>query len=329
MRKTISILLLVVVSSLSAATVQVHDTETIWQEFVVLLKSDRLSLDKIRPYRESMGEPLLGFLDTMREKARWAEWEKNPEVHTVGKQIHFLIPLTFDGKTHTYTFSFLLEDDQWYLQHLESISIRLDQVAGLPTSTFPDLPEERKAWIREEIRITELVRLFNFIKKREGRESALQWFKDGAGYALAARSWVPFVPARDAFVLYLCWEQSRLRGNPVVLQELVNQSARVQIEPIYFRLYEQASHLKKQISIVDYFAIFETIWQDRANAAGWLLELECEDGHCQFNFRATEFGNIDVKSRAHVNAPSNLRLKLAAEHSFSSIATYVEWSAAA
>lgn len=34
------------------------------------------------------------------------------------------------------------------------------------------------------------------------------------------------------------------------------------------------AHLRRQIPFEDYTRIFETIWQDRARAAGWGLEIE-------------------------------------------------------
>ena len=84
---------------------------------------------------------MFGFLKIMREKADWQEFESESEVHNVGKQVHYLIPLTFDGGQATYCFSFLVEDDNWYFQHLEAITIRLDKIGSLPTSKFPDLAE--------------------------------------------------------------------------------------------------------------------------------------------------------------------------------------------
>jgi len=36
----------------------------------------------------------------------------------------------------------------------------------------------------------------------------------------------------------------------------------------------RTARLRRQISFEDYTKIFETIWQDRARAAGWTLEIE-------------------------------------------------------
>ncbi|MCI0691655.1 hypothetical protein L0337_06555 [candidate division KSB1 bacterium] len=155
----------------------------------------------------------------MREKASWEEWEASPEIYRVNNQVHFLISLSFDNQKGMFCFSFLSEGKNWYFQHLETITIRLDEISSLPTSKFPDLPEEQKAWMREEIRVSHQVRLFNLLAKEQGREFAFNWFKDGAGYSLAARTWVPFFPTAKAFILYLCWEQSNLLGNKVTLEK--------------------------------------------------------------------------------------------------------------
>lgn len=71
----------------------------------------------------------------------------------------------------------------------------------------------------EELQVSRDVWLLNALAAEKGRDSALDWFKDGAGYALAARVWVPFVSPSRAFVLYLCWEQANLNeGEDCVFQ---------------------------------------------------------------------------------------------------------------
>jgi len=56
------------------------------------------------------------------------------------------------------------------------------------------------------------------------------------------------------------------------------------MELIYFGLYKVAAHLKEQISYEDYRQIFETIWQDRAQKAGWELKITYEGDKCLFHF---------------------------------------------
>lgn len=261
-----------------------NDDLVIWKEFVAAMKSGGPASEKLRPYYEDLREPILGFLKEMRGKAAWPEWDKDPKVFRVGEHVHFLIPLTFDGRTAEYSFTFLDEDGKWFFRHLEAIHIRLDLTGPLPTSTFPDVDEETKAHIREETSWSREIRLFNLLAELKGKDFAFDFFKDGNGYFLAAKTWVPFVEPRKAFILYACWEQANLRGNTVTLEKLDDNGALVRISTYYFGLYKASAHLAQQVSFEDYARIFETIWKDRARAAGWSLEIEYRNE----GFRASE-----------------------------------------
>lgn len=254
-----------------------------WAAFVRTLQAGSYPAADVRPYYEDLRQPMVGFLDVMREKANWEEWRR-PKVLREEDEVHYLLPLTFDGETATYCFSFLREGDRWHFEHLEAITLMLDSLGPLPVRSFPDLEEEQKAWIREEIEISQEVRMFNTLAAQRGVSAALEWFKDGAGYALAARAWIPYVSPSRALILYACWEQARLRGNEVVLERLEDDSAVIRIRPRYFQLYEQAAHLRQQIPPELYRQLYETRWQDRAAAAGWDLILSCEAGDCTFRF---------------------------------------------
>jgi hypothetical protein len=257
----------------------------IWQEFVTLVKRGALANDRIRAYNAVMQEALPRHVQVMREKADWREWQVSPEMHLVEDQVHFLLPLTFDGQRKTFCFSFLVEEGCWYWQHVESIVLRLDRLGPLPVTSFPDLPERKKTWMREEVRITEQVRLFRTLAEAKGSSYAFDWFKDGAGYALAARTWVPFVPPSRAFVLYACWEQANLRGNPVTLLKLDEQEALLEIQPLYFELYRETGHLREQIRWQEYKQLYETVWHDRAAHAGWELEITYDGEKGKLYFR--------------------------------------------
>ena len=261
-----------------------QDDIKIWMEFLVSLKKDELTHDRFRPYDESLRARIMEFLTSIREKVSWDELEAVPEIHRVGNQIHYLVPLTFDDERVTFCFTLLMEGNDWYFRHLESIFIRLDEISSPPTSTFPDLPEAAKAWMREEIRVTKQVILFNFLSKEKGRDFAFNWFRDGAGYFLSSRTWVPFVPESKAFILYACWEQAKLRGNNVILEELNDDEAIVRIKSNYLKLYADTAHLKPKISLEDYRQIFEKIWKDRAGNAGWDLQITYHQEECLFHF---------------------------------------------
>lgn len=264
---------------LAAASSSTSGTDdlTIWREFVAAMKGGGLPAAKIKPYYENLREPILGWLKEMSAKADWAEWAKPPEVHRVGEHVHYLIPLTFDGQTANYCLSFVVEGGTWFFRHMEAINIRLDRTGPLPTSTFPDVEEATKAHIREEVLWTREVRVFNELSALKGKAAAFDFFKDGNGYFLAAKTWVPFVEPRRALVLYACWEQANLRGNTVRLEKLDDLEAVVRMTTYYFGLYKASAHLAQQISFDDYTKIFETIWRDRARAAGWALEIEYGD----------------------------------------------------
>lgn len=255
----------------------------VWSQFVRTLEGGSYPPEDVRPYYENLRQPMVGFLDEMREKADWKQW-REPRVLREDDELHFLLPLTFDGETATYCFSFLREGDRWHFEHLEAITLMIDSLGPFPVRSFPDLEDEQKDWIRGEIEISQEVRMFNTLAAERGIPAALDWFKDGAGYALAARAWIPYVSPSRAFILYMCWEQANLRGNQVVLQRLDADSAVVTIRPRYFRLYEQAAHLKQQIQPQLYGQLYETRWHDRSAAAGWELALSCEAGDCTFRF---------------------------------------------
>jgi len=252
----------------------------VWHEFVVLLRAEPFPTERVRPYLEGLREAVLGFLTMMREMADWGEWTSEPEAFRVDDRIHYVLPLTFAGQRATYCFSFVVEDGEWYFQHLEAIFLRLHELGPLPVSEFPDLPEATKAWMRAEIEVSREVWLYNMLVGEKGRDAALDWFRDGAGYALAARSWVPFVSPDRAFVLYLCWEQANLRGNALVLEVLTDNEAVVRFTPMHLLLYEKTGHLRQQITLDEYVSLFEFRWRDRAISAGWNIEFSYEGPVC-------------------------------------------------
>ncbi len=266
-----------------AAPAQADPNQVIWNEFTAQLVAGRITAERIRPYEPGQREPLMRVLDQIRRTARPEDWKERPELHRVGNQIYGILALTGAGGTKTpFCFTLLVEGSQWYFQHVEAIFIRLDQIGPLPTSSFPDVSEEQKAWMRDEWRVTEQIRVFNLLREEKGRDFALDFFKDGEGYALQARTWVPMVSLQEAFVLFLCWEQAHLFVRPVTLQTLNDHAAIVQLRPRWFELYQRTTHLRQMIAADDYRKIFETTWQDRARAAGWNLQIDYLEDHVVF-----------------------------------------------
>ena len=137
--------------------------------------------------------------------------------------------------------------------------------------------------MREEILVSDQVRLFKMLAKDKGRAFAFDWFKDGEGYFMEARTWVPFVDASRAFILYLCWEQANLRGSRVRLEKLADREAIVSLQPNYLRFYAETANVRGRMSAADYRRLFETIWQDRAENAGWKLLITYQGTTCVFH----------------------------------------------
>jgi hypothetical protein len=281
------LLLLLVVLAMETASARGQDPDSLWRHFTSTLLRGEMTADRLRPHLPSLTEPLLGFLETLRRDVPAEQWERTPEIHRVGDLIHYIIPFTDGRDTSVFCFTLTVENRVWYFCHLENIFIRLDKVTALPTSTFPDLPEPTKAWMREENYWSFIVHLYGVLTKARDTDAFLDLLRDGQGYVLAAKTWVPFVEPRRAFVLYLCWEQSILRGNHVVLEHLSDTLARVSITAMFFQLYKRTAHLKGQITPEAYRRIFETIWQDRARNAGWVLTLDYpDDESCVFTLRS-------------------------------------------
>jgi hypothetical protein len=266
--------------------IRAQDELKIWEEFINTLMKDELTLDHIRTLEGIPRETIMGWLNIVKENVPLKDLERSPEFHRVDNKLHFIVPITYDTRTVDYCFTFLKEEEQWYFHLLETIFIRLDKTPPPPTSDFPDISEERKAFDREEWRVSKQVRLFNFLSEEHGKDAAFDWFCDGGGFFVAAQARVPFFTPSKAFILYLCWNQAKLIGNPVSLILLKDNEAVVEIEPMYFALYKRTGHLKEQIAFDDFKRMFETTWKDRAEKAGWNLEIEYDPDFvlCKFHF---------------------------------------------
>jgi hypothetical protein len=256
--------------------------DQIWPEFVALLKRGSLDESRLKPAYVKPAT-MLQFLSSMRASATWSEWERQPEIYRVGSLVHFVTRLSEGKSTGTYSFTFVVEDGHWFLQHFESIVIRLDRIGALPVSNFPDIGESQKAWMRQENYWSAM--LGEFVRKRATvGDKAYEMFLDGAGYLVQAKTWVPLVAPARAFILFSCWEQSRLHGNEVTLEKLDDREAIVTMDSIFLRLYRQTGHIRERLSEEDYRRIFETIWHDRAAAAGWDVSFAYNYPRCTLRY---------------------------------------------
>ena len=101
---------------------------------------------------------------------------------------------------------------------------------------------------------------------------------------MQAKTHVPFIKPQKAFILFLCYEQSNVRGSQVTLEKLEDDLAIIRIEPIFLQLYYGSGQFRNQISYDDYISIYETIWHDRAEKAGWDLEITYQEDKALFKF---------------------------------------------
>jgi hypothetical protein len=260
------------------------DDRAIWKEFVSALKAGTLTVDRIRPLYGTDKELLLKWLEELMkatsDSGALSDWDA-PEIIPVGNLVHFVVKLRIGRETTTErSLSFIKEGGRWYFGHMEDIMIRLDRIPPPPTSEFPALPEETMTWQRNEILWSDLVWIYLRTAEKSGKDFALNLFKTGTGYFVGARSWVPFVSPARAFILYLCWAESRLYGNLVTLEKLTDEEAVVSLQTHFFFLYKRSSHMRQWLPFEEYRTIFETIWQDRAAHAGWKLAIEYKDPEC-------------------------------------------------
>ena len=285
MKRILSIIILFTISLAAYGQEELK----IWNEFISLVKNNQMTVNRIKPL-DQLGDQykpiFLGFLDSLRILVSSSDWETVPEIIKKDNRLQYIVSLSNRGKKKDFCFSFEIDNTQWFFQHIESIFIRLDKLPPLPVSTFPDISESQKAYAREEIYWSFIItNIYLPVTKEKGVKYALALLKDGGGYFVNAKTWVPFTSPQQAFILYLCWEQSNLRGNPVTLEKLSDTQAVVAMESQFFSLYLRTGHLKTLISFEEYKSIFETIWQDRAKNAGWNLDIKYSPDHkVVFNF---------------------------------------------
>jgi len=210
-----------------------QDDLRVWREFVDTLMSGKMTTAKIHPHREfdeSFKSTLLGFLEIARKEAQPRDWDAIPEIIRRDSIYHYIISLTTKEEKVPYCFTFVEEGTSWYFRHLEAIFIRLDTLSTFPTTVFPDISDRQKAWAREEIYWSFIIlNVYLPTVRDKGKEAALNQLKDGGGYFVGAKTWVPFSPPHKAFIQYLCWEQAHLRENPVELKKLNDNEAVVRL----------------------------------------------------------------------------------------------------
>ncbi len=79
----------------------------------------------------------------------------------------------------------------------------------------------------------------------------------------------------------------------MTLQKLDDKEAVMKMIPLYFQVFRHVTHLKRQIAFQDYRKIYETIWESRAQRAGWDLQIDIRGVECIFRFKRINPGQVE------------------------------------
>ncbi|MBE0557080.1 MAG: hypothetical protein IH628_07585, partial [Proteobacteria bacterium] len=82
--------------SMAFSVASAQDDLRVWREFVSLVRSGTMTVDRIRPHQEleDSKHRLLGYLEIARKQALPHEWEADPEVIRRDSLLHYIISLT-------------------------------------------------------------------------------------------------------------------------------------------------------------------------------------------------------------------------------------------
>ena len=244
----------------------------IWGEFEVKLQNDSFNLDD---FNDEL-RPNLMYLLCGENRKEFRDRILNANVRfSMGEQRYIV---SFDHDGDSYRLDFVGNADNWKLLFIECITIPIAKIEMLPFDDFPPLKEIDENWIREERRISTMINWYNFIKNTSGIEKALEHFRIGAGEVLAAKAWVPYFSDKKAFIVYISWYESRVIGEKVTIEKFSDDECIVKYtDPIWFKMYNVATHLRLQIPFDEYKQLYEYIWHDRAKCSGWKIEINHEN----------------------------------------------------
>ena len=254
------------------------NVQTIWNEFIEKLRSDSLTdndfTDDVRLFLSS-------FLTGTSSQIRREKFIHSPANLIDGEYKKIAILSCPDGE---YRFDFISENSKWRLCFIEGITLPLENINNFPYNLFAPLPE-KESWIRVERDISKTVHFFCKLRDIFGFDEALLWFNDGASEFLCAKSWVPFYRESKAFILFCGWIESRINGENVSIDMLSDTKYVIRfINHLWFKIYHVASHIKVQLTLDEYKALFEHIWSDRATHAGWNIHFEYDENDTILTF---------------------------------------------
>ena len=260
-------------------------TERIWNEFKIKLKNDSLVPDD---FGEELREIEFSVLSGEKAKSL-REALLNAENVRFYKSEQEKKHIVFVDVGAGFRIDFIINENKWQILFIEGITIPIDKIDCLPYNDFPPIKDHAENWIREEARITGLVRNYNFIKDNFGIAKALEYCHDGAGKFIAAKSWIPFFSDKKAFIVFISWWDNRIYGENVSIEKFSDDECIIKyIEPIWFRMYDVCGHLKFQIPFDEYKRLFEHIWQDRAKCSGWDISFIYENNSLILKFGCTK-----------------------------------------
>lgn len=252
-----------------------------WAWFRRKLLAGDWSPEDLEPLREELRGPLLQVLGLLRGLGQESDESVSLQRTLLGPDsLSFLFCIAPARQPFVATVV-RGGTGQHRLRQLEGIMLDVPARPVMPYDAreLPRLAAETEHWMRGELEMTERVRLFRYLTQEESREFALRWFADGAGYLLAARSWLPYLASGPAFLWYAAWSETHLRGNPVVVHRGGPDGGLLEMtDPLHWRLYRATGHLRQQISEADYEAVFEAVWEDRALHAGYGLSVRRDRG---------------------------------------------------
>ena len=196
-----------------------------------------------------------------------------------------------------YRFDFFFDGISWKLAFIECITLPIFDIDSVPYSKFMPL-DKKELHIRREKEISQLVYFYLKFKELVGSEKALAMFYDGKGEYICAKSWVPFYSDGLSYIAYSAWYECRINGENVVIQEFCEDKCKIVIyDHIWRSIYFTVGHLKSLIEYSEYMKLFESIWKNRAESAGWIIDFVYKDEYtCLiFDRNPTDMGKNNSK----------------------------------
>ena len=240
----------------------------VWSEFCDKLRTEQLDEDDFTD--ETKGFCSL-LLCGSAAKERREKYLAAPFKFLTGQsKVSVLVQCPDDD----YRFDFIISGSEWKLAFIECITLPVFDICSLPYSKFKKLANKETDIYREK-EISKTIYMYNEFKKLLGQNGAIRMFLDGEGEVICSRSWVPFFDDSLSYIAYAAWMENRIYGEKVVIERFDEECSCLRFcEHIWRKMYSVTGHLRYMIDYDEYLFLFESIWKDRAKAAGWNLKVE-------------------------------------------------------